>query len=122
MARLIAIRLGLKVRVRSIANGFASHNASLVAGDLYQDLNLTVSKSYKITIDITATDATELYFMTDSGNYVEVSGSTYRNNILMYFVATNSLQSVGVRGSGNWDGSIDNVSVKEYLRARSSAR
>ena len=98
----------------SIANGFASHNASLGAGDLYQDLNLTVSKSYKITIEITATDATELYFMTDSGNYVEVSGSPIGKHSYV-FVATNSLQSVGVRGSGNWDGSIDNVSVKEYL-------
>ena len=95
----------------TIANGVASHDASGGAGDLTQDLSLTPGKSYRITIEITATDTTELYFTTDSGDYVEVAGSPIGVHSHV-FIADESTHSVGVRGSGNWDGSIDNVSVK----------
>ena len=95
----------------TIANGVASHDASGGAGDLTQDLSLTLGKSYRITIEITATDTTELYFTTDSGDYVQVAGSPIGVHSHV-FIADESTHSVGVRGSGNWDGSVDNVSVK----------
>ena len=96
----------------SIGGGVATHDSSLGPGDLYQDFNLTIGKSYKITIEITATDTTELYFMTDSGDYVEVTGSPIGVHSHV-FVADDSLHRVGVRGSGNWDGSVDNITLEE---------
>ena len=96
----------------SIGGGVASHDASLGPGDLYQDFNLNVGSSYKITIEITATDTTELYFMTDSGDYVEVTGSPIGVHSHV-FVADESSHRVGVRGSGNWDGSVDNITLEE---------
>lgn len=95
----------------TIANGVATHDSSLGPGDLYQDFNLTIGKSYKITIEITATDTTELYFMTDGGDYVEVTGSPIGVHSHV-FVADESSHRVGVRGSGNWDGSVDNIKLE----------
>jgi len=95
----------------TIGSGVASHNSASGAGDLTQSLTLTVGKAYTIVVEITATDTTELYFAIDAGEYVQISGSPVGTHSHT-FIASSTSQNVGVRASGNWDGSIDNISVR----------
>jgi len=96
----------------SISGGVASHDSSLGAGDLDQALNLTVGSVYEITVQITATDTTEFYFKEDTGSFSLITGSPIGTHTYI-FVAGSSVQQVGVRGSGNWDGSVDNISIRK---------
>ena len=95
----------------SISEEVATHDASLGAGDLDQSLDLIVGKSYTIILEITNSDATEFYFKTDDGDYVAIEGSPVGTHAYT-FVADKASQNVGVRGSANWDGSINNISVR----------
>ena len=97
----------------SIINGFAKSDGSQSSfSSIYQDYNLTVGKTYKITFNLSDYISgliRPLLDGTDIGTqYVSSNG-----NYIFYAKATSSTNKLGVRCDADFIGSIDNVSVKE---------
>ena len=94
----------------TISGASALHIAG-TAGDIDQPVSLLVGQAYTIIVNITTSDLSEFYFKLDDGNYIQIEGSPL--GVHSYtFIASESIQNVGARGGVNWDGTVDNISVR----------
>jgi len=95
----------------TISGNSALHKAGTDGGDIDQSVSLLVGQAYTIIVNITTSDFSEFYFKLDDGNYIQIEGSPL--GVHSYtFIASESIQNVGARGGVNWDGEVDNISVR----------
>jgi len=99
----------------SIANGKASRTAQSGSTSTYQSVYFTANKSYKITYDLDI-NAGSFLLRIGGGTLIDTTIRTTSGTYTEYIVANSGNNVLNLRAvNGAFIGSIDNVSVKEYL-------
>ena len=100
----------------TIGSGVASCNGATNGDYLSQTSNnaLVLGKTYKVTFDVTRTSGTLLLMLASSNPSVNTSGNIITGGSKEFYITISTLtdQNIYFR-SNSFNGTIDNVSVKE---------
>ncbi len=99
----------------SIANGKASFDENIGgAGNIEQNIGTVIGRTYKLHINTLESNGGNIAYNL-GGGFVFINQVLPNNIYTIYVTATSSF--IQLRGSSNFIGSIDNVSVKEVIDA-----
>lgn len=100
----------------SIANGVATKTGAS-AGNLIQTIGSFIGKTYRITVDITATSAGRVYVYLGGYDSVAatISGSYVQTITVLNPISNTQLYIADSISTGVFTGSVDNLSIRQVL-------
>ena len=102
----------------SIADGKASFDGGADAVIVQASAGITIGNTFKITLDVSDMDNGELSVRLGGGAATEIARITENGSYVFYGVSISS--NITFRALSSFNGSIDNISVKEVLVNRES--
>ena len=100
----------------TIGSGVATHAAG-TGSDIVQAGVLEVGKRYKLSVDVTAVNATSTLYVSGVGGYLSIATNVSVGSYEIEFTADTT--DLEFRAGGPFDGSVDNISVIQIDADRS---